>query len=164
MDTYEIMAATSALAASQNPQVIAFARQMIHDHEGTSRALAQAAASAGLKPPPQIVGSAQAPLLANLQSQRGEAFDRNYIKQQVLAHYAALVVQQMYAASGDTPAIRQVAMAAVPVIRAARGGSRTHVRPRVSVERSQSRTTRPLQPADAPDYRHSRILPGKVLT
>ena len=39
-------------------------------------------------------------------------------KHQVLAHRSALTVEQGYAQSGDTPAVRQAAAAAVPVITA----------------------------------------------
>jgi putative membrane protein len=54
--------------------------------------------------------------LASLQSQRGPDFDKTYIKQQVLAHHAALATQQGYAASGDNQSMRQVAAQTVPVI------------------------------------------------
>jgi len=117
-DTFEIMEAHTALAESTDPQVRAFAQQMLRDHGQTSRALADATARAGLKPPPMAVGASQAPLLAALQSLRGRDFDRGYWRQQALAHRAALTVEQRYAAEGDTPALRQVAGAAVPIIQA----------------------------------------------
>ncbi len=115
-DTFEIMESQSALAESKNPQVLAFAQQMIRDHTGTSQALRDATGRAGLKPPPMQVGAAQAPMLAALQSARGRDFDRVYWKQQALAHRSALTVEQQYAATGDTPAIRQTAAATVPII------------------------------------------------
>jgi putative membrane protein len=98
--------------------VIGFAQRMIRDHTQTSQALAQATASAGLKPPPKSVGAANAPFLAALQSLRAREFDQGYWRQQMLAHAAALVVEQKYAATGDTPSVRQAAAAAVPVIQA----------------------------------------------
>ena len=116
-DSFEIMAATTALAQSQDPQVRAFARQMIRDHGRMSLALRQATAGAGLEPPPMAVGSEQAPMLAALQSLRGRAFDQAYVKQQALAHRSALVVEEQYAATGDAPAVRQAATEAVPLIR-----------------------------------------------
>lgn len=117
-DTFEIMEATSAIAESKDPQVLAFARQMIADHQGTSRALTDATARAGLKPPPMALGGDQSQFLAALQSARGPDFDQLYWKQQALAHRAALVTEQRYAASGDAAPIRQVAAAAVPIIQA----------------------------------------------
>lgn len=117
-DTFEIMEAYSALAESRDDRVRSFAQQMIRDHDRTSRALAQATARAGLKPPPMAVGAGQSPFLAALQSQRGRDFDRTYWRQQALAHRSALVAEQQYAASGDTPAVRQAAAAAVPIVKA----------------------------------------------
>ena len=115
-DTFEIMEAQTALAQTSDPQVLAFARQMIRDHSETSRALQEATARAGLKPPPMAVGANQAPFLAALQSMRGPDFDQTFWRQQAMAHRAALTVEQGYATSGDTPAIRQAAAAAVPTI------------------------------------------------
>jgi len=115
-DTFEKMEAYSALAESRDPQVTAFARAMIRDHGKTSDALRDATAQAGLEPPPMAVGAAQSPFLASLQSARGRDFDKIYWQQQVLAHRAALTVTQQYAARGDVAAVRQTAMAAVPVI------------------------------------------------
>ena len=117
-DTFEIMEAQAALAQSSDPQVLAFARQMIHDHGETSRALQEATMRAGLKPPPMAVGANQAPFLAALQSMRGPEFDKTYWRQQALAHRSALTVEQGYATDGDTPAIRQAAAAAIPTIQA----------------------------------------------
>lgn len=117
-DAFEMMEAHTALAQSQDPQVRAFAQQMIRDHGATSRALQDAAASAGLKPPPMQLGAGQTPLLAALQSARGREFDRLYWRQQALAHRSALTTEQQYAANGDVPAIRKAATAALPLIQA----------------------------------------------
>ena len=117
-DAFETMEAYAALAESRDPQVIAFAQAMLRDHAQTSRTLAAATDRAGLKPPPKAIGTAQAPLLAALQSLRGQEFDRGYWRQQALAHRSALTAEQQYAATGDTPAIRQAAAAAVPMIQA----------------------------------------------
>jgi len=117
-DTFEIMEAYSALAQSKDPQVRAFAQQMIHDHSETSRQLREATTRAGLKPPPMAVGSSLSPFLASLQSQRGAEFDKVYWQQQALAHRAALTVEQRYAADGDNPELRRTAAGAIPLIQA----------------------------------------------
>ena len=119
-DAFEILESQTALTQSTNPQVRAFAEQMIHDHGQTRSALATATAQSGLAPPPTAVGSDQAPLLGALQALRGKEFDRAFAQHQVLAHSSALVVEQDYAATGDDRAVRQVAAAAVPVISAHR--------------------------------------------
>lgn len=115
-DTFEIMEARTALAESKDPEVLAFARAMIRDHAETSKTLREATERAGLKPPPMAVGAGQSPFLAALQSLRGRDFDRAYWRQQALAHRSALVVEQRYAETGDTPVIRAAAAAAVPLI------------------------------------------------
>ena len=116
-DAFESLEADTALTQSASPQVRAFAQQMLRDHAQLGQALRQATASAGLEPSPMgAVSADQAPLLGALQSLRGPEFDRVYWRHQALAHRSALTTTQHYAANGDTPAIRQAAAAAVPII------------------------------------------------
>ena len=96
-DQYEILAAQVALTQSQNPHLRAFAQQMIVDHSRTSQALAQAALASGLPPPPKALNDDGAKNLAQLQSLSSAAFDKAYVRQQVLADHSALVVEQDYA-------------------------------------------------------------------
>lgn len=116
-DAFEIMEARAALAQSSDRLVLDFAQHMIRDHGETSHMLQDATERAGLQPPPVTVGAGQTMFLAALQSLRGREFDQAYWRQQMLAHSSALAVEQQYAATGDTPAIRQAAAAAVPLIR-----------------------------------------------
>ncbi len=117
-DTFEKMEAYSALAESRDPQVIAFANQILRDHGTTSASLAAATAKAQLDPPPIELNTGQAAFLAALQSARGETFDRLYWRQQALGHRSALTVEQRYAATGDMPPLRDAARQAIPVIEA----------------------------------------------
>ena len=117
-DQFEILESRTVLTQSTDPQVRAFAEQMIRDHEETGRTLRQATTSSGLEPPPMGLGDDQARLLSELQSLRGREFDRAYARHQALAHRSALVVEQGYAASGDVPAVRQAAASAVQMISA----------------------------------------------
>ena len=91
---------------------------MLQDHSRLSNALQQATAKAGLMPAPMDVGADQAPLLAALQSVKEPDFDRVYWKQQVLAHRSALTTTRQYVTNGDSPAVRQVAASALPIITA----------------------------------------------
>ncbi len=115
-DHYEILAGQVAVVESQNPQVRAFAQQMIQDHTRISQALRQATTASGMPPPPISLSDDGQKFLAQLQSLKGPDFDRAYVRQQVLAHQQALVVEQGYAAGGSDPNVRQAAQSAVPVI------------------------------------------------
>jgi putative membrane protein len=117
-DQFEIMEATTALAQSQDSKVRGFAQAMIDAHRQTTASLMQAVAKAGLKPPLPGLGNDQSQFLAALQSKRGPDFDEAYLKQQLLAHRAALAVEQAYADSGDEPNIRATATATVPIVAA----------------------------------------------
>lgn len=115
-DSFEIMEAYTALAQSSDPQIIAFAHQMIQAHGETSRQLRAAAERARFEPPSNGMSAGQSPFLAALQSLRGREFDKAYWKQQALAHRSALIVAQAYASTGDAPVIREAAASAVPII------------------------------------------------
>lgn len=115
-DAFEMMEAETALTQSSDPQVRAFAQQMLRDHGQTSQTLRAATQRSGLRPPPMGLGADQAPLLAALQGVRGPAFDKMYWRHQVIGHTSALVTAQRYASTGDDPAVKQAAAAAVPII------------------------------------------------
>lgn len=117
-DQFEILEARSALAESRDPRIRAFAQEMIQAHQRTRDSLYQAVAKNGLEEPAPGVSSDQSMLLASLQSQRGTDFDKIYVRHQVLAHHAALAVEQAYAASGDIGDMRQCAATNVAIISA----------------------------------------------
>ncbi|MFL6628434.1 MAG: DUF4142 domain-containing protein [Vitreoscilla sp.] len=115
-DGYELAAAQTALAQSHNRQVRAFAERMIADHEHMARSLGDAAKAAGLEAPRPHVGGDQARFLTSLQSLRGDEFDREYGRQQMLAHTSALTVMRSYAEKGSDPNMRRMAASAAPLI------------------------------------------------
>ncbi len=115
-DQYEIEAAEVAAINSQDTSVKAFARQMIQDHSQTRQSVQQAATASGMAPPPMALSDSGQKMLAELQGLQGPEFDKAYVRQQVLAHHQALVVEQGYAANGSDPSLRQAAQSAVPMI------------------------------------------------
>jgi len=115
-DGYELAAAQTALAQSRHPQVRAFAQQMIADHERLAQELRDAAKAAGLEPPFPHVGADQARFLMGLQSLRGDQFDREYGRQQMLAHTSALATLRSYAEKGSDSNLRSWAASSVPMI------------------------------------------------
>ena len=115
-DGYELAAAQTALAQSRNPQVRAFAQQMVADHEHIEQALREAVKASGLQLPHPQVGGDQARLLAGLQGLRGGEFDREYGRQQMLVHTSALTVVRSYAEQGSDANLRSMAASAAPII------------------------------------------------
>jgi putative membrane protein len=115
-DGYELAAARTALAQSRTPRVRAFAEQMVADHERMAQELRDAAQASRLEPPHPHVGGDQVRFLASLQSLRADEFDREYGRQQMLAHASALAVMRAYAEKGSDPNLRRLAAAAAPTI------------------------------------------------
>jgi putative membrane protein len=58
----------------------------------------------------------QQQMMEELRSASGSDFDQVYLRQQVPAHEMALALHSNYSRNGDTPALRAVASAAVPVV------------------------------------------------
>ncbi|HZF94534.1 MAG TPA: DUF4142 domain-containing protein [Allosphingosinicella sp.] len=117
-DMFEIESSRLALQRSQNAQIRQFAQMMIDHHTDTTMQLSAAARASGQMVPTAMV-PAHAQLVAALRASASVgAFDRLYVTQQRLAHQQALALHSNYAARGDTPALRTVANAATPVVRA----------------------------------------------
>lgn len=116
-DRYEMLAAQVALVEGGDPRVKAFAATMLSDHARSAEALRQAAVAAGLPPPPPGLSGDGAALLGALQGERGSDFDRAYARQQVVAHAAAVAVEESFADAGANPVLRAAAQAGLPVIR-----------------------------------------------
>lgn len=115
-DGYELAAAQTALAQSRNEQVRTFAEQMLADHSRIGKVVRDAAAASGLAAPKPHVGGDQMRFLASLQSLRGTDFDREYARQQVLAHESALATLRSYAAKGSDSNLSRAATFAVPIV------------------------------------------------
>lgn len=113
---YELAAAQAALAQSRHPKVRDFAQQMVTAHERLSQDLRDAAKASALEPPRPHVGGDQARFLGSLQSLRGAEFDREYGRQQMLAHTGALTVTRAYAEQGSDPNLRRLAGSATSMI------------------------------------------------
>jgi putative membrane protein len=116
-DMYEIQSSQIAQSRARNPQMQSFAQMMIRDHTMTSQKLMAAAQAAGMAAPPPMMLPMHADMVARLQARSGADFDREYARQQLMAHEMALALHSNYAARGDTPALRTVAAGAVPVVR-----------------------------------------------
>jgi putative membrane protein len=115
-DLFEIESSRLALTKAQRPEVRQFAQMMIDHHTQTTAALTQAAQASGMTPPPPALMPMQQQMMQELQAASNATFDQVYTRQQVPAHEMALALHQNYAQSGDTPALRTAATAAVPIV------------------------------------------------
>lgn len=115
-DVFEISTSTMIVQKSQNPQVRAFASMLIADHTMLSDAALATAKSAGIMPPPPELSPGQRAMITELSNAAPAMMDRVFLQQQVAAHQQALALNSGYAGSGDSPALRQAAAAAVPKI------------------------------------------------
>lgn len=114
-DIFEITSSTMIIQKSRNADVRAFATMLIGDHTNMTNTALATAKSAGLMPAPPELSPTQKAMIAQLGAS-GAALDRTYLQQQMTAHQQALALMRGYASSGDTPALRQVAAGAIPVI------------------------------------------------
>ena len=123
-DLFEIRSSELALSRSQRADVRQMAQMLVRDHTNSTQQISLAATSSGFTPPPPRLLPPHADMLQRLQNASGARFDRMYLAEQVPAHEMALRLHQNYAANGDTPALRTVAAAIVPVVQ----GHLTHAR------------------------------------
>ena len=114
-DLYEIRSGQIAQSRAQSQAVRDFARMLIDHHTMTTQQLTAAASAAGTPPTPDLMPM-QERMIAELEGASGAGFDQVFIRQQVQAHEMALALHSNYASNGDTPALRTVASAAVPII------------------------------------------------
>ena len=118
-DRFEIESSKLAETAGQSAAVKSFAAKMVTAHEGSTAKLKRTAA--GLSPavtPDDTLSAAQQADLDSLKATKGAAFDAAYASAQVEAHQQALDGLKAYAASGDTPALKDLANGLVPTVTA----------------------------------------------
>lgn len=117
-DMFEIQSSQLALTKASSDGVKQFAREMIADHRTTTKALLAALPKTSPKvpKPPMKLSEANQAKIAQLKAASGTSFDSLYMQQQMMAHQQAWALHKGYATDGTDPALRQVAVAAVPII------------------------------------------------
>lgn len=115
-DVYEVTSSEIAVRRAASSDVKRFAAMLIEHHTATTNDLLAHAKTAGLTPPPAVLGQGARVWIDALLAAAPADFDRVYLSQQVPAHEQALAVHQGYAASGDSAELKMAASAAVPIV------------------------------------------------
>ena len=118
-DRFEIESSRLAASQGQSAAVKSFAEKMISAHQESTAKLKTTVS--GLNPPvtpDDTLSAAQQADLDGLKGKTGAEFDTAYAAAQVKAHQAALDALNAYAASGDTPALKEFASGLVPTVTA----------------------------------------------
>ena len=114
-DLYEIEAAKIAQTRSKNPDIKAFAKQMITDHTALMNSMKPLAQAAGQTPADKLDQRRQG-FIDNLKSASDADFDKTYLDQQVAAHEEALSLMQGYAKDGSDAGLKGGASKAIPKV------------------------------------------------
>lgn len=118
-DRFEIESSRLAASQGQSAAIKSFAEKMISAHQESTAKLKTTLS--GLTPaitPDDTLSAAQQADLDGLRGKTGAEFDTAYAAAQVKAHQATLDALNAYAASGDTPALKEFASGLVPTVTA----------------------------------------------
>jgi putative membrane protein len=101
-DNYEIQSSRLALTKSKRDDIKSFAKQMITDHTGTTKALMAALKNDDrtIARPSTKLSAANAAKIALLKKAPKATFDDLYLQQQAQAHQAAWALHKGYATDG----------------------------------------------------------------
>ncbi len=120
-DMYEIEAGKIAMVRARAPEVKAFARKMVSDHQKSGERLRRFVADNPVNIAiPQNIDARRRAMLGALNGSGDREFDSVYVGQQAAAHLEAFNLQSSYARRGDYPALKKMAGEMVPVIAAHR--------------------------------------------
>lgn len=116
-DMYEIEAGNIALVRARAPEVKAFARMMVADHQKSRAALKRFVADNPVNIAiPDNIDARRRAMLGALNGAGPDEFDTVYVGQQAAAHEEAFNLHSSYANRGDMPTLKQLASKTVPVI------------------------------------------------
>lgn len=115
-DLYERTSSQVVLETTQDPNIRAFAQEMLVDHAKSTAQVKAAAAKSRVSARPPKLNPLQTELIAELRAEAGPARDKAYVAQQKASHNQALNVQKAYATDGTAPALKAAATSIVPVV------------------------------------------------
>ncbi len=116
-DMYERQAGSMAAQKGVSPQIRGFGDRMLRDHNTTTQQMMATLQNQGIQiVPPGVLDPRHQTMVGELTTAQGADFDRRFAVQQVAAHREAVAMIQMYAQSGDNPALKQLAQQTLPMI------------------------------------------------
>lgn len=116
-DLYEIQAGELASKNGQSQQVKDFGKMMVADHTRSSQEMTALVDQGDFAVPvPTRLDAEHQAMLDRLKQATGEAFDREYMAQQMTAHRKALALHQNYAQNGDDAGLKAFAAKVTPVV------------------------------------------------
>lgn len=114
-NTFEIMSSQLALEKSQSQTVIAFAEQMIVDHQAAGERMTVAAGAEGVTPTATLMPDHQAQL-DNLNASAPQDFDAAYFGAQLAAHTEAVSLFEGYSTQGPDGMLKEFATDTLPTL------------------------------------------------
>lgn len=116
-DMFEIESSKALLEKSKDAKLRDFAQMMVKAHQQSTAKVKAAAAEAKLTVAPPSLAPDQQTMLDEIRAASADTIDAVYIKDQKIAHDAALALHEGYASGGDTPALKQAAAQIAPVVK-----------------------------------------------
>src|SRR5438034_145503 len=121
-DLFAAQSSELALQKSKNPQIRSFAKNVLKDHQDSSRELKQTLEVAKVDAPPaNALDPEHQQLIDSLKSSSGGEFDRKYLKMQMEGHQQALETQVDYRLHGDNPKLQDYAARASTMVQSRMG-------------------------------------------
>jgi len=116
-DMYEIEAGQLAMTKGNSSSTRDFGKMMVDDHTASSRDLNAAIEQSNLRVTvPDELDAQHQEMIDRLQRDEGEAFDREYMRQQMAAHNRALELHRQFQQTGDDTNLQSYARNVLPVI------------------------------------------------
>jgi putative membrane protein len=115
---FEIESSRLAQSRSRKKAVRRFADNVVRDHVEAAAKLRQAAAEAGVGPPPVKLDDRHQVIMDQLRGKDGAAFDIAYIDSQFATHVEAVDLFRTYGQEGGNIRMKQFARELLPILNA----------------------------------------------
>ncbi|HWJ19026.1 MAG TPA: DUF4142 domain-containing protein [Geobacterales bacterium] len=116
-DMFEMDSSALAEANATDEATKSFAKQMVTDHEKTTKELTEAVGTNPSTPIPSELDSSHKSKLEKLKSLTGANFTKTYLDDQVSAHKDAVNLFERYAKGGDNATLKSWAEKTLPTLK-----------------------------------------------